>query len=194
LSFKKWVHDVNLIDEVKCTQPSVSKLIGEIGKCFPCHTGNCWKIPKMHILVRMIQNLLRFGSVECFSGQHGERFLKSAVKHIANNTRKQGATYTQELSSHIWEKEIIEYAYQESVVQYLGFDSTQKTPTLNTRCVGKYFTAITNVNQVGQSQYNGKLEKYKRRNINPGIHPHLNWGVENFLSSIGCKSDYNIIG
>ena len=28
----------------------------------------------------MIQNMLQFGSAECFSGQHGELFLKSAVK------------------------------------------------------------------------------------------------------------------
>ena len=107
----------------------------------------------MHILIRMIQNMLRFGSAECFSGQHGERFLQLAVKHIVNNTRRQGAFYTQELASRIWEKETIRYAYQESVVPYLGLDSTDKTPALSMRCIGEFSMDIKHVNQVGQSQY-----------------------------------------
>ena len=92
---KKRVHEVNLVDEVKNAQPIVSKLIGETRRCFPRQIGNQWNIPKTHILVRIVQNMLRFGSAKSFSGQHDERFLQSSVKHIANNTRRQGDSYTQ---------------------------------------------------------------------------------------------------
>ena len=88
-------------------------------------------------LVRMIQNMLHFGSAESFSGQHGERFLQSFVNYIANNTRIQRATYTQELVSRIWEKEIIGHAYKESVAPYLEYDTTQKAPIVTTRLIGK---------------------------------------------------------
>ena len=151
LSFEKWVHEENLVDEVKNAQPILSKLIGEIRRCFPRQIGNQWNIPKMHILVRMIQNMLRFGSAESFSGQHGERFLQSSVKHIANNTRRQGATYTQELASRIWEKEIIQHAFNESVLPYIGFDTTKEAPILTTSFVGKFDMNLKNVNAVAQS-------------------------------------------
>jgi hypothetical protein len=156
LSFEKWVHEENLVDEVKNAQPILSKLIGEIRRCFPRQIGNQWNIPKMHILVRMIQNMLRFGSAESFSGQHGERFLQSSVKHIANNTRRQGATYTQELASRIWEKEIIQHAFNESVLPYIGSNTKPKAPILTTSFVGKFDMNIKNVNEVAQSQYNVK--------------------------------------
>ena len=120
------MHEVNVVEEVRNAQPIVSQSIGEIRKCFPRQIGNQWNIPKMHILVRMIPNMLRFGSAESFSGQHGERFLQSSVKHVPDNTRRQGATYTQELASRIWEKAIFEHAYKESVLTYLGYNTTQK--------------------------------------------------------------------
>ena len=87
----------------------------------------------MHISVRMIQNMSQFGSAESFSGQYGEICLQSSVKNITNNTRRQGATYTQELASRIWEKNFFEHAYKESVVPYLGYNTIQKALILTTR-------------------------------------------------------------
>ena len=79
LSFEKWVHDHNHIEDVQNAQPLVVNMISIIQSCFPRSTGNGWNIPKMHILTRMIPNMLKFGAAEVFSGQHGERFIMSVV-------------------------------------------------------------------------------------------------------------------
>ena len=98
LSFDKPVHDKNPINHVQNAQPFVSKLIGRIKECFPRNTKKEWNLPKMHILSRMIPDILRFGAAEVFIHQHGERLLMSAVKDIATNIRKQAGSYAQEIA------------------------------------------------------------------------------------------------
>ena len=117
LSFDKWVHDHNPINDVQNAQPIVSKMIGRIKECFPRNTGHGWNLPTMHILSRMIPNMLRFDAAEVFSGQHGEQFLMSAVKDVATNTRKQAGSYSyaQEIASRVWERGIINTAYHRGV-------------------------------------------------------------------------------
>ena len=80
---------------------------------------------KMHILTRMIPNMLRFGAAEFFSGQHRERFLMSAVKDLSSNTMRQSASYVQELASRVWERGIIDTVYHRGVIPSLNEKNTQ---------------------------------------------------------------------
>ena len=98
-------------------------MISSTQSCCPRTTGNGWNIQKMHILTRMIPNMLKFGAAEIFSGQHGERFLMSAVKDLSSNTRRQYSSYVQELASRVWETEIIDTVYHRGVVPYLDASS-----------------------------------------------------------------------
>ena len=95
-------------------------MITSIKFCFPRTIGNGWNIPKIYILTRAIPKMLRFGASKVFSGQHGERFLMSAVKNLASNTRRQSASYVQELASRVWERGIIDTVYHRGVVPYLN--------------------------------------------------------------------------
>ena len=58
---------------------------------------------------------------EVFSGQHGEQFLMSAVKDLSSNTRRQSASYVQELASRVWERGIIDTVFN------LAFQEPQVT-------------------------------------------------------------------
>ena len=64
--------------------------------------------------------MLKFGAAEVFSGQHGERFLMSAVKDLSSNTRRQSASYVQELASRVCERGIIDTVYHRGAVPYLN--------------------------------------------------------------------------
>ena len=68
----------------------------------------------------MIPNMLRFGAAEVFNGQHGERLLMSAFKDLSSNTRRQTASYAQELASRVWERGIIDTAYHRGLIPYLN--------------------------------------------------------------------------
>ena len=74
----------------------------------------------MHILTRMIPNILKFGAAEVFSGQHGEQFLMSTVKDLSSNTRRQAVSYVQELASRVWERGISDTVYHIGVIPYLN--------------------------------------------------------------------------
>jgi hypothetical protein len=88
LSFEKWVDDSNSIIDVCGASDLLSKLIISIKKCFPKFDGNGWNIPKMHLLAKMLHYMQQFGSADNFSGQIGERALKSMVKDHAQQTQR----------------------------------------------------------------------------------------------------------
>ena len=192
LSFDKWVHDHNPINDVQNAQPIVSKMIGRIKECFPRNTGNGWNIPKMHILSRMIPNMLRFGAAEVFSGQHGERFLMSAVKDVATNTRKQAPTYVQEIASRVWERGIINTAYHRGVEPYLNDEVHVTPPKIDT--VSGEFTLSCAINARGQGQYIVKWKNPNRQKYHIPINPLFQLGIGRYLVGQECNSNFSIKG
>ena len=95
--------------------------------------------------------MLRFGAVEVFSGQHGERFLMSAVKDVVTNTHKQAGSYTQEIASRVWERGIINIAYHRGVEPYLNEKVHMTSPKFDT--VSGEFTLSCAINARGQGRY-----------------------------------------
>ncbi len=72
------------------------KLLGElitlIKECFPRTEGWGWNLPKMHAFANMPHYMLKFGSVNNFSGQIGEPALKGIVKDHAERTSEDQTT------------------------------------------------------------------------------------------------------
>ena len=87
LAFKQWVDKTHPIQKVKDAYGLLAYLIGEVQFCFPKKWGWGWNIPKMHSFAKMLDNMLKFGSAKNFSGQTGERALKSIVKDHAQRTQ-----------------------------------------------------------------------------------------------------------
>ena len=127
-------------------------MISSIQSCFPRTIGNGWNIPKMHILTRMIPNMLKFGAAEVFSGQHGERFLMSAVKDLSSNTRRQFASYVQELASRVWERGIIDTVYHRGVVPYLNEKIPNDVSQIDA-VLGEFTLSTCAINALSQGQF-----------------------------------------
>ena len=52
----------------------------------PRDNGQGCKIPKMHSLSKILYYVRKFGNAKVFSGENGERVLKSIVKDPGCNT------------------------------------------------------------------------------------------------------------
>ena len=193
LSFDKWVHDHNPINDVQHAQPIVSKMIGRIKECFPRNTGNGWNLPKMHILSRMIPNMLRFGAAEVFSGQHGERFLMSAVKDVVTNTRKQAGSYAQEIASRVWERGIVNTAYHRGVEPYLNEKVDMTSPKVDI-VSGEFTLSCALLNARGQGQYIVKWKNPNRQKYHIPINSLFQLGIGRYLVGQGCCFNFSVKG
>ena len=113
LSFEKWVNNSNSIEDVWKASSQVSDLICAIKTCFPRTDGHGWNIPKMHSLSKMIYNIQRFGCAGNFSGQTGERALKSVVKDHAQQTQRRVNVFASQCADREFESSVYEYAYND---------------------------------------------------------------------------------
>ena len=113
LSFEKWVDDSNPIIDVCGASELLSKLIKSIKKCFPRIDGNGWNIPKMHSLAKMLHYMQQFGSANNFSGQIGERALKSMVKDHAQQTQRRVNVFASQCADREYESKVYNHAYND---------------------------------------------------------------------------------
>lgn len=125
LGFEKWVDDSNTIAEVERATDLVAELINRIKISFPRTAGNQWNIPKMHSLSKMIHYMLQFGKAKNFSGQTGERVLKSIVKDHAQRTQRRVNTFASQVANREFEAFVLEYAFDD-IRDLLGEDYCRK--------------------------------------------------------------------
>jgi hypothetical protein len=83
LSFERWVNEPNPQSQVCQSCKALANLINLIKECFPRDEGWGWNLLKMHAFAKMPHNMLKFGSVNIFSGNIGEWALKGNVNHHA---------------------------------------------------------------------------------------------------------------
>ena len=121
LGFEQWVNDSHPIQEVKDAYGLLAHLISEIQICFPKRWGWGWNIPKIHSLAKMLDNMLKFGSAKNFSGQTGERALKSIVKDHAQRTQRRADKFAEQCAIREYEDNVIEFVYHDISGQ-LGMD------------------------------------------------------------------------
>jgi len=111
LSFEKWVHESNTINEIDRATNLLDELLTMIQKCFPRQAGNGWCIPKMHSMAKMLHYMKQFGSAKNFSGQVGERVLKSIVKNHAHQTQRRVNVFATQVAQREFETHVYRHAY-----------------------------------------------------------------------------------
>lgn len=104
LLFEKWVNNSNTIEDVSkaCSHVSV-----------PRTDGHGWNIPRMHSLAKMVYNMKQFGCGKNFSGQTGERALKSIVKKHAQQTQRWVDVFASQCADQQFESSVYERAYND---------------------------------------------------------------------------------
>jgi len=113
LGFEKWVNDSNLIAEVESATSLVAELISRIQSSFPRSGGNQWCIPKIHSLSKMVHYMKKFGKAKNFSGQVGERVLKSIVKDNAQQTQRRVNVFASQCATREYESFVLQYAFDD---------------------------------------------------------------------------------
>ncbi len=66
-------------------------------------------LPKLHTFTKMPHYMLKFGSVNNFSGQIGERALKSIVKDHTERTQRQPDNFAEQCAAQEYESNVIKY-------------------------------------------------------------------------------------
>ena len=66
----------------------------------------------MHSIAKMLDNMLKFGSAKIFSGQTGERALKSIVKDHAQRTQRGADNFAEQSAIREYEDKVIDYVYK----------------------------------------------------------------------------------
>ncbi len=88
LAYERWVTEPHSRAQVHHSYKVLNELIKMIKQCFPREVGWGWNLPKMPAFAEMPSNILKFGSVNNFSGNIGERALKGIVKDHADKTQR----------------------------------------------------------------------------------------------------------
>lgn len=113
LGFEKWVNDLNSKEDVACATVVLADLITHIKTSFPRSSGNKWCIPKIHSLSKMIHYMQNFGKAKNFSGQVGERVLKSVVKKHAPKIQRRVNVFSKQCAEREFESFVFKYAYND---------------------------------------------------------------------------------
>lgn len=113
LGFEQWVNDSNALPDIDRAQPLLADLIIRIKTSFPRSTGNQWCLPKIHSLSKMLHYMRNFGKAKNFSGQVGERVLKSIVKDHAQQTQRRVNVFASQCAEREFESFVIQYAYND---------------------------------------------------------------------------------
>jgi hypothetical protein len=113
LGFEKWVNDANTIEDVHHATPLLTELITRIKTSFPRQDGNGWSLPKLHSLSKMLHYMSKFGKAKNFSGQVGERVLKSIVKDHSQQTQRRVTVFASQCAQREFESFVHKYAYND---------------------------------------------------------------------------------
>jgi len=105
----------------------LSRLIVQIKKCFPRIDGSGWNIPKMHSLANMLHYMQKFGSTNNFSGQIGERVLKSMVKDHAQKTQRQVNVFASQCADREYESTVSKHAYNDKTSSWCREEKCSKS-------------------------------------------------------------------
>jgi hypothetical protein len=125
-------------------------LILQIKKCFPRIDGNGWNIPKMHSLAQMLHYMQNFGCANNFSGQIGERALKSMVKDHAQQTQRQINVFASQCADREYESTVYKHAFDD-IKHLLCAEKKNLThvDTVGTLYCGQHLVTFANGNVFG---------------------------------------------
>jgi len=194
LAFEQWVNESHSIQEVIDGRGLLAHLIRLIKRCFPKDWGWGWNLPKMHSLARMIDYMLKFGIAKNFSGQTGERALKSIVKDHAQQTQRRADKFTEQCAMREYEENVITYVYDD-IASQLGQNHAKKhNHTELCKVEGEYTAHLGHQDIQGRSQVKIQWKNTKRNKIQIGVSEVLTYCVRKFAHRHGFRKDFMVTG
>ena len=109
MAFERWVNESHTRSQIRKSCKLLGELITMIQECFPRTNGWGWNLPKMHAFAKMPHYMLRFGSANNFSGQIGERALKTIVKDHAARTQRRPGNFAEQCAICEFENNVFKY-------------------------------------------------------------------------------------
>ena len=92
----------------------------------------------------------QFGSAKNFSGQVGERVLKTIVKNHAQQTQRRVNIFALQCADREYESQVYKYAYDNICHQFTNQNSVLLNPDFEiASCKGKFTMQFTNSDQYG---------------------------------------------
>jgi len=197
LGFQKWIHEYNDKDEVDSAGPLLGELIDMIKYSFPREEGNGWKIPKVHALATILHFVQKFGCASGFSGETGERFLKTIVKDMARITQQRAGLFAEQCAFRLFEKNVFKHAYQCSVVPGLGLDFDKIENDNNVEeCQGsgEYTFTIEDVDRHGRGYTKVVWKSPDREKLKIGISELMKLSICKFAADNNWKGMFQVTG
>jgi hypothetical protein len=131
----------------------VGILIENIKDCFPHDEENGngwgWDLPKIHAFDNMPQNMLKFGTRRNFSGQIGERVLKTNVKDCAVKTQQRPDKFVDQCTITECEVRQLDFIIKDVFIQFGINSKNECTNTSKFQPQGKFTASFGGMN--GQS-------------------------------------------
>jgi hypothetical protein len=195
LSFEKWVNDSNNIDDVHGAVDVLKVLIESIQTCFPRDDANGWHIPKMHSLAKMIHYVRKFGKAKNFSGQIGERLLKSIVKDHAKQTQRRVSAFASQCAEREFETQVYDFAFND-VKHYFGENYQSQLNNDNDATVlrGLYTVLFDQCDNRGRGNVLIRWGDTTRRNISVSIHDMFKYAIRAFATAHGYYNQFEVKG
>ncbi len=192
LGFEKWVNDTNTIEDVHRATPLLAELITRIKTSFPRQDGNGWLLPKMHSLSKMLHYMSKFGKAKNFSGQVGERVLKSIVKDHSQQTQRRVTVFASQCAQREFESFVHKYAYND-VAHCFGehFQRTKNIMQDSTATRGQHQISFAACDHRGRGEVSVTWKDNKRR---VEIHPLVTHTLRTYALSQGWKDSFIVHG
>jgi hypothetical protein len=195
LGFEKWVNDTNTVQDVENAAPVLADLIRSIQTFFPRNTGNGWCIPKIHSLAKMLHYMKQFGKAKNFSGQVGERVLKSIVKDHSQQTQRRVNVFASQCAKREFESFVQKYAYNDVAD---SFDANyhcedNRSPDV-IRCSGKHTILFAECDNRGRGDIKVTWADMKRNEINQTTHEIVTYALRSFAIANDWLKPFEVHG
>ena len=114
LGMEEWFHDANEKDEVRCARDLIAKVLLMLQNLLPRPTKtNGYKIPKMHGMTKMQDNMILFGSGINFYGGPGESAHKQFTKIPGQRTQRRVSEFAKQTALQYYNMLVSNYASEE---------------------------------------------------------------------------------
>ena len=195
LAFEKWVNDPNEIHEVQSALPLVEEMIVAIQHCFPRKFGNAWCVPKMHSLAKMTYYMLKFGCAMNFTGQVGERVLKSVVKDVAQNTQRRPAVFAEQCAQRHYEEMVLEHAAADMRTQLdLNWERVANENAPKNQMRGRYTVTFHECDARGKGATSVEWSDSKKRKMGIRVSDRMRLAIRQFAFDNGYRGQFSITG
>ena len=162
-------------------------------KCFPRERGHGWCIQKFHAMTKMTYYMLKFGKARSFTGQVGERALKSIVKNHAEQTQRRSSSFTEQVAMRRYEAKVLECCY-EDIKPTLGIDCVMcEQATDGITCKGRYQMQFHCIDSFCRGDIMRWHDKRKNR-IGINVHNSYNLAIHSFARKHDWRGKFEIKG